>query len=271
MIDFHVQKTIHSVQGPLVLDVSLQIKSGEWVALCGPSGSGKTTLLRLLAGLEKPESGYITFDNEVWYNNRVFVKPQDRSIGFVFQDYALFPNMSIREQLLFALPDSRNQALVDELLELTGLETLAHRYPAQLSGGQKQRVALARAVARQPKLLVLDEPLSALDQETRLRLQDEMEKIHQHFGLTTLLVSHDAAEVKRLANRVVCIEAGKISKQGLPQELFASGSQPVLGKVIAIQTVEEQWLVTIQCGETKRQLLVADPSIQLGDRVWIRD
>ncbi|MDQ1089869.1 sulfate/molybdate ABC transporter ATP-binding protein [Siphonobacter sp. SORGH_AS_1065] len=269
MIEVQLKKTIYAVQGPLVLDVSLEIQSGELVALYGPSGSGKTTLLRLLAGLEKPESGRVMFGGEVWYDNRIFLKAQHRSVGFVFQDYALFPNMSIREQLIFALPDPKKQDLVDELLQLTRLETLAHRFPDQLSGGQKQRVALARAVARQPQLLLLDEPLSALDQETRLRLQEEIKKIHQHFGLTTLLVSHDVAEVKRLAHRVVCLDEGKITKQGLPAEVLSSGNKPLLGRVIAIQPVDKQWMVTVQLENMQQQILISDEDIQMGDRVWM--
>ncbi len=271
MIDFHVTKHLHTAQGTILLDLSLQIQSGECVALYGSSGVGKTTLLRMLAGLEKPDSGYIHFNHNVWYDSGTFVKPQHRSIGFVFQDYALFPSMSIREQLKFALPRSGDQQMVDELLELTQLSTLANRYPAQLSGGQQQRVALARAVARQPEVLLLDEPLSALDQDNRLRLQEEIEKIQRRFNLTVVLVSHDAGEIKRLTNRVVMIGEGKILNQGSPQELLTPGPELKLGTVIAIESSGNQWLATVQIEEKIRQMRVAEASIQIGDRIWMEN
>lgn len=227
MLDFHLTKALHLASGPARLDVQLTIRPGEFVALYGPSGAGKTTLLRLLAGLTRPDAGYLRADGQPWSDaaRRLWVPPQQRAIGFVFQDYALFPNMTVRQNLTFALANSADTSIVPELLELTGLEELAQRYPAQLSGGQQQRVALARALARRPRLLLLDEPLSAVDYPTRQRLQQTLAQVHQRFRLTTVLVSHDPAEVHTLASRVVELELGRVKHDG-PPALLPSPAGP---------------------------------------------
>ncbi|HEV2354437.1 MAG TPA: ATP-binding cassette domain-containing protein, partial [Puia sp.] len=162
-----VTKLLHTAHGPQQLDIAFQWQQGRLLAVYGPSGAGKTTLLRMLAGLTDPDSGYIEVNGEVWLDTerRINLQTRLRSIGFVFQDFALFPHLTVRRQLEYALPDRRNVAIVSELIGLMGLEALQHHRPAQLSGGQQQRVALARAIARRPELLLLDEPLSALDDE----------------------------------------------------------------------------------------------------------
>jgi len=206
MLNIDIHKTLHGSQGQMNLDVKLDIKQGEFVVLMGESGSGKTTLLRVLAGLEKAE-GNVTFENTVWDN----VAPQQRGIGFVFQDYALFENMSVEENLLFVNDDT---SLVKELLELTELSGLSSRNVKSLSGGQKQRVSLCRAMMNRPKLLLMDEPLSALDAKMRETLQREITKLHQTFGTTTIMVSHDAESTYALADRIIVLEQGKIIKDG---------------------------------------------------------
>jgi len=218
MLDLYLVKALHSAAGPATLDVRLTIGPGEFVALYGPSGAGKTTLLRLLAGLTRPDAGYLRVGEQTWYDGpqRQWRRPEQRSIGYVFQDYALFPNMTVRQNLTFALTSHRDAAIVAELLALTELEQLAHRYPAQLSGGQQQRVALARALARRPRLLLLDEPLSAVDNPTRLRLQQMLAEAHQRFELTTIMVSHDPAEVYTLAGRVLELDLGRVIRDGQP-------------------------------------------------------
>ena len=235
MIDFHLTKALHTAAGPRTLDVALTLATGELVALSGPSGAGKTTLLRMLAGLSRPDSGFLKVENQTWYDHaqHQWLPPQHRPLGFVFQDYALFPNMTVRENIAFAAegqPDARR--IIDELLELLELTELAPRRPAVLSGGQQQRVALARALARRPRLLLLDEPLSALDQPTRLRLQDALAEIHRHFNLTTVLISHDPAEITRLADRVVELELGEVRRVGPPVAVAAPAT--VVGRVLAV-------------------------------------
>jgi len=193
MIELSVKKRLLSAEGSLELRFETIIEEGEFVALFGESGAGKTTILRMIAGLETPDSGHIIVNGTPWFDSqkRINLPPAKRPIGFVFQDYALFPNMSVKENLRFALQKGDNPAIIDELLDTIALRELADRLPSQLSGGQQQRVAMARALVRRPRLLLLDEPLSALDHAMRHKLQDELAKLHQHFNLTTILVSHD--------------------------------------------------------------------------------
>lgn len=233
MLDFHLVKALHTAAGPRTLDVRLTLVPGELLAISGPSGAGKTTLLRLLAGLDRPDDGFIQAAGQTWYRQerRQWLPPQQRQLGFVFQDYALFPNMTVRENLTFAASqEPGSKQLVAELLEVLELAALADRRPAVLSGGQQQRVALARALARRPRLLLLDEPLSALDLPTRLRLQQVVADVHRQFELTTILISHDPAEITRLADRVLELELGQVRRLGSP----ALATAPLVGRVVAV-------------------------------------
>lgn len=205
--------------GPFELAVDLTIPAGSFVAIVGPSGAGKTTLLRFIAGLHRATAGHIRAGSDIWCDASARIeKPTwQRSIGFVFQDYALFPNMTVRGNVDYAIGAARNRERIDELLALVDLSGLADAYPARLSGGQKQRLALIRALARRPSLLMLDEPLSALDPELRRQLQDTLRRLHAEFGTTTLMVSHDVPEILRLADRVVRLEAGRVAFDGSPE------------------------------------------------------
>jgi molybdate transport system ATP-binding protein len=225
MIRLSLRKRLHTARGDLESDTALDIAPGEFIALTGPSGAGKTTLLRMLAGLVRPDGGRIEVDGEIWYDGTagIHLPPQRRRVGMVFQDYALFPNMTVRGNLEFALPDRRSRARVDEMMEATHLTELALRRPDTLSGGQKQRVALARALVSEPSILLLDEPLSALDPAMRARLQDEILSLQRRFSIAAIVVSHDVAEVHRLAARVYCLEDGRIVRQGTPSEVFGGG------------------------------------------------
>jgi len=196
------------------LEIKLNIKSGELLAITGASGSGKTTLLRTLAGLEKA-NGTIEVDGCYWLKNNRSQAPQKRSIGFVMQDYALFENMSVEQNLLYV---NRDIELANRLLKEVGLFDLKSRYPKELSGGQQQRVALVRALMLKPKLLLLDEPLSALDKGLRYSLQELILKLHKEFNLTTILVSHDPQEVQRLANRVIYLKDGE--REDIDEHMF---------------------------------------------------
>ena len=189
-----------------ILDLKLEINTKELIAIVGDSGSGKTTLLRVIAGLEEAR-GVIEVDGKFWLKNNRSLPPQKRSVGFVMQDYGLFENMSVLDNLLFV---NRDLEFAKRLLKSVDMWELKSRYPNQLSGGQKQRVALTRAIIKKPKILLLDEPLSALHPKMRLSLQDEILKLHREFNLTTILVSHDLAEVQKMADRIANIKEGLI-------------------------------------------------------------
>lgn len=202
-------------------DVSLHVGSGELVALLGPSGCGKTTLLRCLAGLERPEAGTVTIGGEDVTRH----PPRHRSIGMVFQSYVLFPNMTIRENVAFPLkvrgkPKDEIARRVEELIALVGLAEQADRYPHQVSGGQQQRGALARALAPAPDVLLLDEPLSALDALVRTRLRDEIRRIQQLVQTTAFYVTHDQAEAMAIADRVAVMNQGRIEQLDHPPHLY---------------------------------------------------
>jgi len=218
----HIERSMLTSEGKNLLKVDLEIANNELLCLFGHSGAGKTTLLRILAGLFSPDRGFISFNGQVWYDyaQKINLPPQQRNVGYMFQDYALFPNMTVRRNIEFA-QKVKNTEEVDNLLNHFGLEALQKQYPAKLSGGQKQRVALARALAAKPNLLLLDEPLSALDYEMRLNLQDEILKAHKLLNSQTLLVSHDKEEVIKLADTVVMLRNGAVIQCGKPEDIFA--------------------------------------------------
>ena len=206
-------------------DVSLTIDSGELVALLGPSGSGKTTLLRIIAGLESPDNGAILLHGEQSTQHSA----SKRGIGFVFQHYALFRHMTIFENVAFGLRVQSRQLRasrrdirerVQELLRLVQLESFAQMYPEQLSGGQRQRVALARALAVKPKVLLLDEPFSALDAKVRKELRDWLRRIHDELHVTTVLVTHDQEEALEVADRIAILNRGRLEQIGTPKSIY---------------------------------------------------
>ena len=223
MIKIDISKKLHGANGEMDLKINLEIKQGEFVALAGLSGSGKTTLLRILAGLEDAK-GTLEIDNNIWLNEKFCLASQKREIGFVFQDYALFPNFSVLDNLLYVKKDKE---LANYLLKITELEELKNRFPLTLSGGQKQRVSLCRALMNRPKILLMDEPLSALDSNMRTKLQNEILTLHKEFNTTTIMVSHDPSEIYRLANRVVTLNFGEIINDGKPKDILlkTKGSQ----------------------------------------------
>ena len=266
MIDFALQKTLHTAEGEMQFNVNAHIEKGKFVSLYGVSGAGKTSVLRMLAGFMKPDGGYIKVDHAFWFygEEKFNVSTQHRSIGFVFQDYALFPNMNVEENIAFALRKHESRTIVDELLELTGLKNLAKRKIQTLSGGQQQRVALARAIAKKPLLLLLDEPLSALDSGMRAQLQETLLDVHKRFGLTTILVSHNAEEIVKLSDTVIHLENGKFQQQTTPAAFFLTGKETsgLTGRVLSI-AVNGDVIVQVEGGELrlntiKQQLNVND-------------
>src|SRR3989339_872315 len=278
MIKINIKKTLNTADGKIVLHVNKEIREGDFLTLFGKSGSGKTTLLRILAGLENPDSGEIKVGDEVWFDSskKINLTPQKRGVGFVFQDYALFPNMSVKKNLLFALKNQNESARVDEILEIMELENLSLMMSDQLSGGQKQRVAVARALVSSPKLLLLDEPLSALDHAMRVKLQDELLAVHKKFDVTSILVSHDVSEVFKLSSRVFKISLGDITDDGTPSEVFASsnlsGKFKVAGEVLSINKSDILYVIDVMANNEVLKITAVKKDIEnlsVGDKILI--
>ena len=237
--------------------------------LFGPSGSGKSTLLRVLAGLERPASGRITFGDEVWDDPAAgrHLPPWKRAVGLLFQDYALFPHLSVAGNLAYGLEDleaSERRRRVGEVLHLLGLAGLGDRRPGQLSGGQQQRVALGRALARRPRLLLLDEPLSALDRPTQEALRRDLGRWLRELALPTLLVTHDRTEALTLGDHLLLLEGGRLRQEGSPAEVFSRPADPELAALIGMGTVarvqvleREHGLVRVAAG--RAELWAPDP------------
>lgn len=208
IIEIDIEHEILTSEGNKTLKIQTIIHENERVAVSGVSGAGKTTFLRMIAGLTPPNRGWIKIRNQLVFDSdkKINIPPQKRYVGFMFQDYALFPNMNVEENIRFAQRKNTDLKWVNKLIQIFRLETLRKQKIDQLSGGQKQRIALARALAAEPRLLLLDEPLSALDMEMRSNLQDEILKAHQLLNTTTLFVSHNPEEIKKMATRTLLIK-----------------------------------------------------------------
>jgi molybdate transport system ATP-binding protein len=282
---FKATKMLHTAQGRQSLDISFELEKGRLLTLYGPSGAGKTTILRILSGLTEPSAAMIEVDGTIWEDTarKIHLPTRRRSIGFVFQDFALFPHLTVKQQLEFALQKGDDKAIVTELLALMELEELQDRRPAFLSGGQQQRVALARAIARRPKLLLLDEPLSALDDEMRFKLQDYILKAHRYYQLTTLLVSHYLPEILRLSDEVICLEKGQVSRQGAPSQLFpaaarsfsagdSSGAFRISGEIMDIMPAGTLFIISVGCDDAVVKVIATTEEaagLHIGQKVII--
>lgn len=278
MINLRFNKILKANGGDMQLDIDCEIKKGEFVTVYGPSGAGKTTLLRIIAGLIQPESGVIEVEGKTWFdaNKSINLKPQLRSTGLVFQDYALFPNMTVRENINYAFSAHSDDDIFERVSELMELNDLLDRKPNTLSGGQQQRVALARSIISLPEILMLDEPMSALDIDMRLKIQDYLLSAHKKFNLTTILVSHDVGEIFKLSNKVFMLKNGRIVKQGLPADIFVSknnsGKFQFVGEVLDIAQEDVIYILTILIANNLVRV-VADESIanglNIGDKVMV--
>ncbi|MBZ6494373.1 ABC transporter ATP-binding protein [Natrinema longum] len=204
-------------------NLSLSVRDGEILTLLGPSGCGKTTTLRLIAGLEKPNAGQVRLQNEPVAGDGRFVPPEERGVGVVFQDFALFPHLTARENVAFGLQDwadADRESRVDDLLELVGLADHGEDYPDELSGGQQQRIALARSLAPEPEMLLLDEPFSNLDVDLRVEMREEVRRIIKETGVTAVSVTHDQEEALSISDRVAVMNDGDIEQIDTPQQVF---------------------------------------------------
>ncbi|GAA4511393.1 ABC transporter ATP-binding protein [Brevibacterium yomogidense] len=226
---------IHKSYGPtkVLTDLSMDIEAGSMVSLLGPSGCGKTTTLRILAGFEPIDSG----DVLVGGRSVMGLPPNKRDMGMVFQSYSLFPNLDVSDNIEYGLrirrvDRSARQSRTEELLEVCGLAGMGSRYPHQLSGGQQQRVALARALATRPKVLLLDEPLSALDAAVRSTLRDEIRRVQQALGTTTVFITHDQGEALAIADRVAVMNAGGIEQYARPDEIYTRPATPFVARFV---------------------------------------
>jgi len=233
MLKIDIQKAMLTSEGKTNLEVCAEIQDNELLCLFGHSGAGKTTLLRILAGLTNPDKGRIVFNDTVWFDSdkKINVPPQQRNVGYMFQDYALFPNMTVEKNISFGQKE-KNKEEVDKLMELFDLNILRNQHPDKLSGGQKQRVALARALAAKPNVLLLDEPLSALDFDMRLSLQHEIRKAHDLLNTLTVMVSHDLQEVFHLASSVIMLKNGTVINEGKPADVFSMESSDFKLKMV---------------------------------------
>jgi putative spermidine/putrescine transport system ATP-binding protein len=244
-----VRKVFPNAQSAAVENFDLAVDRGEFVSFLGPSGCGKTTTLRMVAGFEVPTSGSIVMDGK----DITSVRPNQRNIGMVFQSYALFPNMNVADNIGFGLsvartPKASIQQRVKEMLSLIKLEQLGGRYPYQLSGGQQQRVALARALAIRPQLLLLDEPLSALDAKIRVSLRNEIRAIQRQLGITTIYVTHDQEEALSLSDRVVVMNQGVVEQVGPPFEIYNFPKTAFVASFVGTLNVVDATVLDPQAG-----------------------
>ena len=271
-----VRKRLHTAAGDRDMEIEVSMDEPRFIALFGPSGAGKSTVLRMIAGLTAPDEGLISMDGEIWFDsaNKINVPAQKRRVGLVFQDYALFPAMTVEKNMAYGIRGSPDKSRMHYLIEAFDLKELCKRYPETLSGGQKQRVALARALVARPRILLLDEPLSALDPAMRGALQDELSRVHRDMPVITFLVSHDMGEIFKLASYMFHVKEGKIIASGPPGDIFGGSSDrlKITGQVLAKQEQGVICIVTVAVGaDVSRVAVLRDEAqaLNIGDMVGI--
>ncbi len=278
MLEFELIKHFGKGKRRFLIDVKAALPTGKIIGIFGPSGAGKSSLLRLLSGLEKADNGFIKINDKLWSdtNKRIFLKPQQRAVGYLFQSYSLFPNMTVMENLTFAAEKDTPFSTLEKLLIATQLEEKKDQYPASLSGGEQQRAALARALIRRPSLLLLDEPLAALDETIRTSLQSYILSLHKRFQPTTLLVSHDRDELAKLCDLVIEMDGGKIIQTVTPNLLFGDTQTIDLTsnsyRILTLIRNKGQLIVEIVAGKQKIKLALNSaswPELKSGDTIQL--
>jgi molybdate transport system ATP-binding protein len=278
MINIDVNRVIKSKKHNFHLNCAFKLESGSFISIFGPSGAGKTTLIRIIAGLDKIDNGFINIDNSTWVNTekKINLKPQQRKVGMVFQNSALFPNMTSRQNIEYALTKGQSDQIIKELIEILELKDILDKKPNQLSGGQLQKVAIARAIVQMPKVLLLDEPFSAIDDEMRLKMQDYILKVHKKFKLTTFLISHNVAEVFKLSDIVLKINDGQLINKGKPSQVLLdsnlSGKYKTIGHILKIQKADIVNIVSILNNDTVIKIVATNKEVKqltVGDKVVV--
>ncbi len=265
----------------VINQLNLKVQSGEIISVVGSSGSGKTTLLRLVSGLEIPDSGQIILNNQSVNGDKTYVPPEKRDCSLVFQDYALFPNMTMRQNIYFGKNSSKNKARVEYLINITKLEKVIDKYPHECSGGEQQRVALVRSMAINPSLILMDEPLSNLDYNLKSSLGIIIRRFIKEFSTTAIIVTHDIFDAMKISDKMVVLDDGKISQKGLPNEIYNNPNSKKVALLFGetnfiplsmfpnqknyfIDTVSNTPLVSIR----PNQFSIFDPNTDLAGKVF---
>ncbi|MBB6460915.1 sulfate/molybdate ABC transporter ATP-binding protein [Flammeovirga kamogawensis] len=278
MIEFAIQKAFPDKKDGFSIAINFEVNEGDFIGIYGPSGAGKTTLLRLITGLSTPDTGYIKVGDIDWFNANLGINlpPQKREVGMVFQDFALFPNMTVHENLKYALKKGTDKAIINQLIEIMELSDLIDQYPSTLSGGQKQRVGMARAMVQSPKVLLLDEPLSALDPKMRQKLQLYLIELHKQLKPTIFMISHDIGELYKLTHQIIGIDDGKITKVASPQEFFSSadlsGKFKFTAEILAIEKHDILHVATLFIGNHLVKVILDEDEVEsfsIGDKVTV--
>ncbi|MEO1434743.1 MAG: ATP-binding cassette domain-containing protein [Bacteroidota bacterium] len=276
MIEIRCTKQLMTASGLEVLRLDVALPIGKCIGVFGQSGIGKTTLLRLLAGLEKPDSGWIRFKDQVWSDENHFLPPQERQVGLAAQEASLFPHLSVRQNMAFGMPKDLQPEMLSELLAIMGLEQLADQNPRRLSGGQQQRVSLARALLAQPQLLLLDEPFTGLDQAIKGQILNYVQTYRQKHHLSTIIVSHSIPDLYKLCDLVISMENHEARVVDTPERLFGgtnlTGSIRQHAEVLKMEPSGVVIILTVAIGQQIAKM-VAHPEdlmgIQVGDLVLL--